>query len=535
MKVHRGIDFGTSTTLIAERSGGIPSILPIGEQTTWFPTVASVASANGQLIVGERALEAPPSTLLRSIKSAIGAEVTHVTRQRPDGSRIELEVDAVVAEIFREALTRADRQRKGKRAQPSVRLGCPAIWDGKARRRLRDIAASAGLSIGLEDILDEPIAAGISWIVNRRDHGLPDPDGRVLVFDYGGGTLDVAVLEVDPGSPPEVTVLAASGSSQAGDLLDSRIAEHLLHDLRAGDVDGEDETFRRVLELAAERLKQFLTDRTEAPTRLPAAFGGHELRLSRSELESIFTPQLDVAMSIVEATLRAAELRKRGADTTAVRGIDGDVLRKEVAYVLLSGGLCRVPAVAQRLQQEFPSAEIGTDIRLSHPEESVVSGLTFDEAVSRLNVHRPGFDFVLDAPGHGRTSLYDAYTPLYTSADILSGRGMLGRDKTVSVGNGVTATISCVSPEGRAVPLHVRQENRSTDHVSVEADAHGRVFFKLYVDGRVVIRGKDELWFRVERWPVLRGPNYSPVQLTQLEPSDWRDWRKEQGPGWWHG
>ncbi len=218
-----GVDFGTSTSLVAEKVGaGRTEVFPLGADTSWVPSVA--AYDEGRFIVGEDADGIDDA--IRSVKRAI-TENRAVARA---GS--ELAADDVVVAILTEVLRRA-----GPRLSTSdrLRLGCPAMWDGSQRLRLLDLAGRAGLRLSLADLVDEPVAAGFAWLTARRAAGAPLTDGRVLVFDMGGGTLDVAALDVRDAH--QVSVMAALGVAEAGDRLDESIAWDLESQLSAHGVD----------------------------------------------------------------------------------------------------------------------------------------------------------------------------------------------------------------------------------------------------------------------------------------------------------
>ena len=113
------------------------------------------------------------------------------------------------------------------------RLGCPAMWDGAQRRRLIENALRAGIAVGDNTLIDEPIAAGVAWIVHRTERMNQSVQGKLLVFDMGGGTLDLAVLDVNAssGDVPEIHVQAATGMGRAGDALDRAIVSDLRQQL----------------------------------------------------------------------------------------------------------------------------------------------------------------------------------------------------------------------------------------------------------------------------------------------------------------
>lgn len=535
-----GVDFGTTTTLAARPRDASSATIPLGPAHRWMPTLVAV-DRDLRFVVGEKATASAERSVIRSIKSRLLSGEQSIDVTTPDGVGRSVDVDDVVHAVLKEAAARIEQRTDldvidGLRA----RFGCPAVWTAGPRQRLAAIAAKAGFDLDVADILDEPIAAGISWVMGRFARGQAVPDGRVVVFDCGGGTLDVATIEVRPGTPPEITVLSAAGHAEAGDALDTSIAADLRVDLRTAGVDVESDDrateLERLLRLAAQRLKEQLTTSMEASTEVG---GGFEhiptLRYERTRLETVFGPQLDHAVRVVFACLRAAELRKRGLnDAAGARNMSNEALARDVAYVLLVGGMSRVPAVATRLSAEFPVATVETDPGVASPEESVVNGLTFDDVVSELNLHRPGFDFVVRLTNRDGVELdqevvYPAYSPLYTPAEVALGGFRLGYDATVRIPSGASvAKLSCTDVDGKRLELHVDGER--TNELDISTGYRPELRFKLYVDGTIVVSAAQHRTLRVERWPVLRsGHVSSPIVLRTAD----RNYEDDLQPGWW--
>ena len=157
MKQHSvGIDFGTSTTLIAvSDDSGDARIIPIGQTTPWMPSVAALDST-GALVVGEAALAVDPRRQIRSIKARVTQGDTAV---EVDG--VHLDARSVMIAILGEALRRAEAAMPGAiRNLRQVYLGCPALWNGAQRRLLADVAHELGLPVDVADIIDEPVEIG---------------------------------------------------------------------------------------------------------------------------------------------------------------------------------------------------------------------------------------------------------------------------------------------------------------------------------------------------------------------------------------
>lgn len=536
-----GVDFGTSTTLAARPRDASSATIPLGPVDRWMPTLVAV-DRDLNLVVGERAAAAAERSVVRSVKSRLLEGVQTIDVTTPDGVDHSVDVDDVVCAVLAEAVTRIEQKSKLRiDARLPIRFGCPAVWTAEPRQRLARLAGKVGFDLEVADILDEPIAAGISWVMGRFARGKAVPDGRVVVFDCGGGTLDVAVLEVRrAASLPEITVLSAAGLAEAGDALDRRIADELAVDLRAAGVDVESDDrapeLQRLLRGAAQRLKVQLTTRTDASTDIGGGFARiPTLRYERAQLEATFEAQLGRSIRIVFASLRAAELRKRGRnDATAVRSTSNESLAREVGYVLLVGGMSRVPAIAARLAHAFPAARVETDPGVGSPEESVVNGLVFDDVVSDLNLHRPGFDFVVrfkDRVGAeiDRHVVYPAFSPLYSSGQVALGNFLLGHDSAVPIPRGaVTAELSCVDVDGTTLELHIDGQRQGGLEI---ATGHKReLVFKLYVDGTIVVRAAASRMLRVERWPVMRSGLGAPTIGLRTVTSVTDD---EPPPGWW--
>ena len=287
-------------------------------------------------------------------------------------------VDEVVLGLLSEIAARTRTQGLHLDQEPLVRLGCPAMWTGPQRRRLIDLARKAGLPVDHATLVDEPVAAGVAWLAHRYLAHRDAPQGRVLVFDMGGGTLDLAVLDVVGGAKPDVTVLAAIGLAEAGDDLDRTLVRELEADLASQgfEVDASPDAaeLRGELLTLARNTKITLSASTQRTIALDAErFGRVEtIEFSRAQLEEAFEPQLARAEQMVWAALRAAKLTEEFAPKEGVparaeisamkpeelRRLGPEELAKDVKYVVLAGGMSRIPLVARRLGELLPKAEV---------------------------------------------------------------------------------------------------------------------------------------------------------------------------------
>lgn len=422
------LDFGTSTTLVAAPDG----IVPIGTVDAALPSVIGYDD-DGTLVIGEQAELLSPTQAVRSVKRSITERRDFVAVDFPAGVR-DVRVDDLIGHLLHEAVRRA-ASRGVDLTAPGVRLGCPAMWDGRQRRRLLDAAARSGLSLTLESLVDEPVAAGIAWLAaNARVAN--DPSGsaweadaplRVVVFDMGGGTLDVAVLDVRGAHHREVSVLAALGAPEAGDALDEAIADDLDFALARYGVDTDSlprpDRARELLLDAARRVKIRLSTEEETPVPLHReTFGRVELWYTRDQLNAVFSRQMDRAEQYVAAALRVARLTELvGRSAHEIARLPLATVVADVDLVLLSGGMSQVPYVAERLRRIFPETT-RIEFAAARPHHAVAIGLARTEGYGRVNMYRPAFDVALEwDDGRGFRTIYEAFTPLVEAVQVARG------------------------------------------------------------------------------------------------------------------
>jgi actin-like ATPase involved in cell morphogenesis len=505
-----GLDFGTTTTLISIRQDrSRPRIIPIGKTTQWLPSVAAI-SDRGALVFGEEALVQAPSRQIRSIKTCISKD-----EQVVDVDGASVDVGDVIHGMLREALSRARSEIGVQMSNAQFFLGCPALWTGNERRRLADYAKDVGVDIDVADIIDEPIAAGL-WAVGAVERmGAGPVQGRTLVFDAGGGTLDVAFLDVGTGSESEFTVLSAEGIAESGDSLDAA----LFHELKSQVRDVEDQVAARLLlKRRTTELKEALTFEVARTIPLGAPFR-NVVSYSRDELELIAGSQLDEALRLVQSVVRGAEVRARQMLPPAeIRRIPWADLAESVPNVFLVGGLSQMPIVKRKLAGQFPSAGVTL---VSEPQECVALGLAMSDELDRLNLPRPPLDIVveyelddLSKRGLGTNwaarnrVLYGAFTPLYTAAAVLRGDSQLGHWAEIPIPPGDRSPVRCriraIAPDRKGTVVDFTFSGRSDTRNSLELkiSSDRRCCLKLYANGDIVINSFDlELKGRIARWP----------------------------------
>ncbi|MDN5765002.1 MAG: Hsp70 family protein [Humibacillus sp.] len=474
---------------------------------------------DSQLLVAEEAWDMNPAAIVNSVKTCITKRQEWV--DSADGSS-RLNADEVIVAILKELALRARAERLPI-ADPNVtRLGCPAMWDAPQRERLRGLAERAGFAVGPATLIDEPIAAGLTWIENQSRLGRYLEDARVLVFDMGGGTLDVALLDVTSGprQEPAIYVMASEGVDEAGDTLDEAIVSEFEEILGARGVSLDDlpdpRLARAYLRRAATEAKLALTDSRD--TEVVVGYGGGTIppmHYSAEQLEEALRPQLDRAWDLILSTLRASYLtRDRGAVPSKLRKMTDEELTKPITHVLLAGGMSLIPAVGRYLAKRFPNAKL-REMPRNTAQEAICTGLAENESYAQVNLNRPAFNFVIDFERDGArdsVTLYEAYTRFYAPnqafvTDRLEYRWSDGATASrpgthrllPSRGQGSLAVYAL---DGSLVPL--RLDGQSYDSMRV-AFGHRDTSFSLSPGGDLTIfdgSGRFQT-LRIARWPAL--------------------------------
>ena len=371
-----GIDLGTTNSCAAVMDGGEPRVLANAEGSRTTPSV--VAYIGDEILVGEAARAQAgkdPTATVFAAKRLIGrkfADVGDLRRLLPyalvaadngdawvevDGRRRSpSEVSAQVLAYLRDAATDA-------LGEPVTRaiVTVPAYFDDAQRQATRDAGVIAGLHV--ERILSEPTAAALAYGLHDRGDRTPK---IVAVYDLGGGTFDISVLELRSGA---FEVLATAGDSQlGGEDLDSAVVDALAGEFQRQhgiDLRRDPMTLARLRD-AAQKAKHELSWQLSTEINLPflTAANGHPLHLaatlSRRELERLARPLIERTLEPCQRVLADAGLH-----------------RDQIEEVLLVGGQTRMPAVVEAVAEFFgrpPSAA-------QNPDEVVAMGAAIQGAV----------------------------------------------------------------------------------------------------------------------------------------------------------
>jgi molecular chaperone DnaK (HSP70) len=502
-----GLDFGTSTTLVASPRG----IVPIGESLPVMPSLVGYGD-DGAVVVGEAAYDTPVEQVVRSVKRSITDGRSVVRVDLPTGVR-DVRADDLMAEVLREAVRRAAKSGQDLSGDSAVYLGCPAMWDGRQRRRLLDLAQRAGLPVTLASLVDEPVAAGIAWLASHAtDASAPL---RAVVFDMGGGTLDIAVLDVRGVHHRDVSVLAALGVAEAGDALDQAIAEDLDYVLGAVgvDVDSLSDPGRARLRLLDEAVKAKIALSTEheytagLPRRL---FGISEIGYTRDQLHAVFSAQMDRAEQFVAAALRVARLAEQlSGSAYDIARTPLDTLVEGVDVVILSGGMSHIPFVEERMRGLFPPTT-RIEKACAQPEHAVALGLAQAAGYGRINMYRPAFDILAEwDEGREFRTVYEAFTPLVESWQIARGGSDLRFTRSgldLSLPRQAKGRLRVVSHSGEKVRATLGGDSLDGFPVTLSEQ---KFEFSIFPNGRVqLIDASGTHEGHVQDWYTMHGHDH---------------------------
>lgn len=321
-----GIDLGTTNSVVSVMEGGEPVVITNQEGSRLTPSVVGFAK-NGERLVGQlakRQAVSNPERTISSIKRHMGTDYK-VTID--DKSYTPQEISAMILQKLK-----ADAEAYLGETVSQAVITVPAYFTDSQRQATKDAGAIAGLEV--LRIINEPTAAALAYGVDK------DEEGKVLVFDLGGGTFDVSILELGDGV---FEVKATSGNNHlGGDDFDQRIINYLVEEFKKAEgMDlSQDKMAMQRLKEAAEKAKKELSSATTSNINLPFITMNQDgpkhldVTLTRAKFN-------ELTHDLVEATLEPVRNALRDADLTA----------GELDKVLLVGGSTRIPAVQEEVQK----------------------------------------------------------------------------------------------------------------------------------------------------------------------------------------
>lgn len=496
-----GMDFGTTTTFLTSEE--VPgSIIPLGRQSS--PYLPSVAAFDGEkMLIGEDAFALPEEQILRSVKRNI-TKSTNELELITSGKPHKTTADEIISLILQRAISVASRSEEIR----PIRLGCPAMWNADQRLRLISIAEKAGIAVNDSTLIDEPIAACINWVSQNQKE---DILGKVIVFDMGGGTLDIAMMHVEARKnfAPSISVLASMGIDEAGDDLDEGIAKALVEELGTQPKFVNVNLYNHIgwIRRAARALKEDLGEKQVASSTLVIpGFENSTITLNRDDIKSIFARQIAKAMDLLRGAVINGLLRSSNLSKTELERMKDDELFRNVDYFVMAGGMARMSVLREMISDNIAVDKIR---ELKTPDEAIAKGLGSSQIYESLNLHLPSFTFQLEwedeDSGHLLTrELYRAYTPLAPQNSLLETSDWIVRLQGLpKYGAG---KIRAISLQGEYLQLkNTAQVNDLQDGMTFQFGHNKEARFILRKNGEILFQDGAQFWgkFKVKRWPVI--------------------------------
>jgi len=434
-----GIDLGTTNSVVAVMEGGKPTVIINSEGNRITPSVVAFTKT-GERLVGQLAKRQAilnPENTIYSIKRFMGrkySEVTQESKQVPyrvvpgpnDAARVEIMGKQYAPEEISSYILRklADDASKylGEKVRDAV-ITVPAYFNDAQRQATKDAGRIAGLNV--LRIINEPTAASLAYGLEKKKNE------TIMVFDLGGGTFDVSILEVGDGV---FEVKATSGDTHlGGDDFDKKIVDWLAEEfLRDHGIDlrKDRQALQRLTE-AAEKAKIELSSTTETTISLPFitadASGPKHLdtKLSRAKFEALTADLVERCIGPVKQALADARLTERDIDE-----------------VILVGGATRMPAVQQLVRRLTGGKEPNQSV---NPDEVVAVGAAIQAGV---------------LAGEVKDVLLLDVTPLSLGVETLGGvmTRIIERNTTIPVRR--SEIFSTAEDNQTAVDIHVLQGER---------------------------------------------------------------------------
>jgi len=449
-----GIDLGTTNSVVAIQEGEKTTVIPNEEGGRTTPSVVAF-SAKGEILVGQvakRQRVTNPENTIYSIKrfmgrrfGEVGQEIKQVPFKVTEAQNGDVRVEAhgkmyappEISAFILQKLKKAAEDYLGEKVERAV-ITVPAYFNDSQRKATKDAGQIAGLKV--ERIINEPTAAALAYGMDKKK------DETIAVYDFGGGTFDISILEVGEGV---VEVKATNGDTHlGGDDLDQRVQDWIVQEFRREsgiDLTRDKMALQRLKE-AAEKAKVELSTTLESEVNLPFitadASGPRHLlmKMTRAKLEQLCEDLIQRSVAPVRQALADANLKA-----------------SDIHEVILVGGQTRMPRI-QQLVHELFGREPHKGV---NPDEVVAVGAAIQGGV---------------LSGDVKDVLLLDVTPLTLGIETLGGvfTRMITRNTTIPTKK--TEIFSTASDNQPSVEIHVLQGER-------EMASYNRTLGKFHLDG----------------------------------------------------
>ncbi len=478
-----GIDLGTTFSAVSVLEGGKAKIIPNSEGNTTTPSVVSIKG--DEILIGEiarRQAIANPQNTVRSIKRLMGK------KEKIKIENKEYTPEQISAMILQKLKTDAENY-LGQEVKDAV-ITVPAYFEDAQRQATKDAGVIAGLSV--KRIINEPTAASLAYGLNKTNNH------TILVFDFGGGTFDVSILELGDGV---FEVKATSGNNHlGGDDIDDKIIEYLVKGFKKEngiDLNKDNLALQRLKD-SAEKAKIELSSARQTEINIPyitADSSGPKhlnIKLTRAKFEEICEPIFE---KLKEPTKQALKDSKTG----------------KIDKIILVGGSTRIPKV-QKIVKEITGLEPDKSI---HPDEAVALGAAIQAGI---------------LGGEVKDILLLDVTPLTLGIETLGGIRTPLIERNTTIPTKKSQIFSTAADNQPAVTINVLQgeremagDNKSLgrfDLVGIPPAPRGipqiEVTFDIDVNGIVKVSAKDLGTDKEQRITVTGGSGLNKDKIEKM-------------------